>query len=158
MLNKLMKTSFKSFVTIEVTHNLKRDDKMKVLVVGANGQVGKHLVEKIQNSESIQAKAMIRKAEQAKYFEDLGAETVLVDLEDETSKITEAAKGVDAVVFTAGSGPSTGPDKTMLIDLDGAVKTIDATKEAGVNRFIMVSSFETDRKAINACFFSSINC
>src|SRR5690625_3770316 len=39
---------------------------MKVLVVGANGQVGKHLVEKIQNSESIQAKAMIRKAEQAK--------------------------------------------------------------------------------------------
>src|SRR5690625_5472200 len=70
---------------------------MKVLVVGANGQVGKHLVEKIQNSESIQAKAMIRKAEQAKYFEDLGAETVLVDLEDETSKITEAAKGVDAV-------------------------------------------------------------
>src|SRR5699024_10930204 len=27
-------------------------------------------------------------------------------------------------------------------------KTIDATKEAGVNRFIMVSSFETDRKAI----------
>ena len=121
---------------------------MKVLVVGANGQVGKHLVEKIQNSESIQAKAMIRKAEQAKYFEDLGAETVLVDLEDETSKITEAAKGVDAVVFTAGSGPSTGPDKTMLIDLDGAVKTIDATKEAGVNRFIMVSSFETDRKAI----------
>src|SRR5690625_5344607 len=97
MLNKLMKTSFKSFVKIEVTHNLKRDDKMKVLVVGANGQVGKHLVEKIQNSESIQAKAMIRKVEQAKYFEDLGAETVLVDLEDETSKITEAAKGVDAV-------------------------------------------------------------
>src|SRR5699024_12478313 len=52
------------------------------------------------------------------------------------------------VVFTAGSGPSTGPDKTMLIDLDGAVKTIDATKEAGVNRFNMVSSFEIDRKAI----------
>src|SRR5690625_4085049 len=95
---------------------------------------------------------MIRKAEQAKYFEDLGAETISVDLEDETSKITEAAKGVDAVVFTAGSGPTTGPDKTMLIELDGAVKTIDATKEAGVNRFIMVSSFETDRKAVQEDF------
>src|SRR5690625_2894322 len=121
---------------------------MKVLDVGANGQVGKHLVEKIQNSESIQAKAMIRKAEQAKYFEDLGAETVLVDREEETSKITEAAKGVVAVVFTAGSVQSTGPDKTMLIDLDGAVKTSDATKEADVNRFIMVSSLEIYLKSI----------
>src|SRR5699024_12073222 len=90
----------------------------------------------------------IHKLEQVKYLENLDSKTVLVDIEDETSKITEAAKGVDAVVFTAGSGPSTGPDKTMLIDLDGAVKTIDATKEAGVNRFIMVSSFETDRKSI----------
>ncbi len=121
---------------------------MKVLIIGANGQIGKHLVNLIQASETIKAKAMIRKTEQAKYFEDLGVETVLVDLEAETKKITEAAKDVDAVVFTAGSGPSTGPDKTMLIDLDGAVKTIEATKEAGVKRFILISSFETDRKAI----------
>jgi len=121
---------------------------VKVLIVGANGQVGKHLVKMIQQSETITAKAMIRKTEQAKFFEDLNAETIVVDLEDETKKITEAAKDVDAVVFTAGSGPSTGPDKTMLIDLDGAVKTIEATKDAGVNRFIMISSFETDRKAI----------
>lgn len=121
---------------------------MKVLIVGANGQIGKHLVKMIQSSETIEAKAMIRNAEQAKFFEDLGAETVLVDLEEDTDQITKAAKNVDAVVFTAGSGPNTGPDKTMLIDLDGAVKTIEATKAAGVNRFIMISSFETDRAAI----------
>lgn len=121
---------------------------MKVLIVGANGQIGKDLVRMIQNSETIKAKAMIRKTEQAKFFEDLNAETVVVNLEDETKQITEAAKDVDTVVFTAGSGPSTGPDKTMLIDLDGAVKTIEATIEAGVKRFIMISSFETDRAAI----------
>lgn len=45
-------------------------------------------------------------------------------------------------------GPKTGKDKTIMVDLDGAVKTIEATKKAGVKRFVMVSSFDTTRKAI----------
>ena len=121
---------------------------MKVLVVGANGQIGKHLVSFIQKSYDLQAKAMIRKEEQASYFKELGADTAIVDLEGEIDDIAEAAKDVDAVVFTAGSGPKTGKDKTIMVDLDGAVKTIEATKKAGVKRFVMVSSFDTTRKAI----------
>ncbi|WP_027955631.1 SDR family oxidoreductase [Halobacillus kuroshimensis] len=121
---------------------------MKVLVVGANGQVGKHLVQNIQYHDDIEAVAMIRKEEQASYFKDLGADTVIVDLEDETEKIAEAFDGVDAVVFTAGSGPNTGPDKTVMIDLDGAVKTMEAAKQKGVSRYVMVSSFDTTREAI----------
>lgn len=121
---------------------------MKVLVVGANGQIGKHLTSYIQASDRSLTKAMIRKQEQANFFEDLGAETVLVDLEDSVEKIAEAAEGVDAVVFTAGSGPKTGKDKTLMIDLDGAIKTIEATEKAGVKRFVMVSSFDTTREAI----------
>ncbi|WP_173917681.1 SDR family oxidoreductase [Halobacillus sp. Marseille-Q1614] len=123
---------------------------MKVLVVGANGQIGKHLVSFIQENDSLEAKAMIRKEEQASYFENLGAETTIVDLEDDIESITKAAEGVDAVVFTAGSGPNTGPDKTILIDLDGAVKTIKAAEAAGVKRFVMISSFDTTREAIQA--------
>ncbi|WP_079525729.1 SDR family oxidoreductase [Halobacillus hunanensis] len=123
---------------------------MKVLVVGANGQIGKHLVSFIQDSDNLEAKAMIRKQEQASFFEDLGAETAVVDLEKDIETIAKAAEGVDAVVFTAGSGPHTGPDKTILIDLDGAVKTMKAAKAAGVKRFIMVSSFDTTREAIQA--------
>jgi|SRR5690625_172700 len=123
---------------------------MKVLVVGANGQIGKHLVTMIQKSETLEARAMIRDQGQASFFEDLGAETVVVDLEHDTDTIKKAVDGVDAVVFTAGSGPHTGPDKTMLIDLDGAVKTVKATESAGVKRFIMISSFDTRRKAIQA--------
>nr|WP_289038998.1 SDR family oxidoreductase [uncultured Allobacillus sp.] len=121
---------------------------MKVLVVGANGQIGKHLVSFIQETDDLQAKAMIRKEEQASYFTELGAETAVVNLEGEIEDIAEAAKDVDAVVFTAGSGPKTGKDKTIMVDLDGAVKTIEATKKAGVKRFVMVSSFDTTRQAI----------
>lgn len=121
---------------------------MKVLVVGSNGQIGKHVVSLLQDSNNFEAKAMIRKQEQVSYFEDLGAETALVDLEGEIENIAKAAEGVDAVVFTAGSGGHTGKDKTVMIDLDGAVKTVEAAKQAGVKRFVMISSFDTRRKAI----------
>ncbi|MFC2949643.1 SDR family oxidoreductase [Virgibacillus sediminis] len=120
---------------------------VKTLIVGANGKIGKHLVRKIVEGGH-EARAMIRKEEQAPYFEDLGAETAIIDLEDSVDEIRKAAEGVDAVVFTAGSGPNTGKDKTILIDLDGAVKTVEAAQAAGVERFVLVSSFDTSREAI----------
>lgn len=121
---------------------------MKVLVVGANGQIGKHLISFIGKEDDLEARAMIRKQEQASFFEEVGAETAVVDLEKDIETIAKAAEGVDAVVFTAGSGPHTGKDKTIMIDLDGAVKTIEAAKAAGVKRFVMISSFDTRRQAI----------
>jgi uncharacterized protein YbjT (DUF2867 family) len=124
-----------------------RVEVMKILVVGANGQIGKQLVAQIQERNDLQARAMIRN-EEAAYFKDIGAEIALADLEDDVDSIAKAAKGADAIVFTAGSGPHTGKDKTIMIDLDGAVKTVEAAKEAGVKRFVMVSSFDTTRKAI----------
>ncbi|WP_088006072.1 SDR family oxidoreductase [Indiicoccus explosivorum] len=123
---------------------------MKVLVAGANGQIGKHLVKFIQEDGNLEARAMIRSEEQAPYFNGLGAEVAVVDLQDDVDVIAKAAEGADAVVFTAGSGPHTGPDKTLMIDLDGAVKTIEAAKRANVKRFVMVSSFSTDREAIQS--------
>lgn len=103
----------------------------------------------------MEAKAMIRSKEQASFFEELGAETVVADLEESVDSIAKAAEDIDAVVFTAGSGGHTGKDKTVMVDLDGAVKTIEATKSAGVKRFVMISSFDTTREAIleaNASF------
>lgn len=121
---------------------------MKVLIVGANGQIGKYLVSFIQSSANLKAKAMIRNEEQAAYFEFLNVDTVVADLEQDIDTIAKAAEGVDAIVFTAGSGAHTGKDKTIMVDLDGAVKTIEAAKVAGVKRFIMISSFDTRREAI----------
>ncbi|HLR63379.1 MAG TPA: SDR family oxidoreductase [Lentibacillus sp.] len=120
----------------------------KILVAGANGQIGKHLVTLIQKSDNLEAKAMIRNREQASFFENLGAETVVVDLEEGADAIAKAAKNVDAVVFTAGSGGHTGKDKTIMVDLDGAVKTVEAAKSANVKRFVLISSFDTTREAI----------
>lgn len=113
---------------------------MNILVVGANGQIGKHLVSKIQDTNEHTAIAMVRNEDQISQFESQGAKTALVDLEGSIDDIARAAKGADAVVFTAGSGGHTGADKTMMIDLDGAIKTMEAAKQAGVKRFVIVSA------------------
>ncbi|WP_394141663.1 SDR family oxidoreductase [Cytobacillus oceanisediminis] len=119
---------------------------MKVLIVGANGQIGKQLVKLINESSDHTARAMIRKAEQAEEFEKMGVETAVSSLEGTVEKLAEAAKGCDAIIFTAGSGGHTGYDKTLLIDLDGAVKTIEAAEQAGINRFVMVSAIQANNR------------
>ena len=119
---------------------------MKVFVVGANGQIGQHLVHLLQESNEHTVRAMIRNEEQAKAFETMGVETRLADLEGSVEEIVEAARGCDAFVFTAGSGGHTGADKTILIDLDGAAKSIEAATILGVKRFIMVSAIHANKR------------
>lgn len=119
---------------------------MKVLVVGANGQIGKFLVGLLSESRKHSVRAMIRKEEQKEYFENIGVETVVQSLEDSVEQLAQASKGCDAVVFTAGSGGSTGSDQTLLIDLDGAAKTVEAAEQSGIDRFIMVSSLQAHNR------------
>jgi len=109
---------------------------MKILIIGANGQIGKRLTKLLADSNH-HIRAMVRKEEQRPGLEALGAEVVPGDLEGD---FDHALDGCDAVVFTAGSGPSTGADKTILIDMWGAMKTMDACINKSVKRFIMVSS------------------
>ena len=44
-------------------------------------------------------------------------------------------------------GGKTGDDKTLAIDLDGAVKAMEAADKAGVKRFVMVSALHTDTRS-----------
>ncbi|MBP1970246.1 uncharacterized protein YbjT (DUF2867 family) [Virgibacillus natechei] len=119
---------------------------MKVLVIGANGQIGKHIVDQLQSSNDHTVKAMVRKIEQAETLKESGIEAVVTNLEGSVDGITEAAKGCDAVIFTAGSGGSTGADKTILIDLDGAVKSVEAAEQVGAKRFIMISAIQSNNR------------
>lgn len=119
---------------------------MKVLVVGSNGQIGQHLIQLLKASNDHTVRAMVRNKEQADTFVQQGVETVLADLEGTVDSIATAAKGCDAIVFTAGSGGKTGDDKTLLIDLDGAGKTIEAAEKAGIDRFIMVSAIQANNR------------
>ncbi|KIH70328.1 SDR family oxidoreductase [Salinicoccus roseus] len=113
---------------------------MKVLVIGANGQVGHQLVEKLKD-KGHQPVAMVRKEEQVEQFKEKGIDTVLGDLQKDFS---HAFEGVDSVVFAAGSGGDTGADMTVLIDQEGAIESVDNAEKAGVKHFVMLSSMGAD--------------
>jgi len=119
---------------------------VKVCVIGANGQIGRKLVTLLQESNEHEVRAFVRTEEQVSELKQNGVEAVLGNLEGTTEQLAEAMKGCDAVVFTAGSGGKTGFDKTLLIDLDGAVKTIEAAEQVGVERFIMVSAIQAHNR------------
>ncbi|MES1926722.1 SDR family oxidoreductase [Salinisphaera sp. T31B1] len=114
---------------------------MKVLIAGAHGQIGQRLVRRMAKS-SHQARAMVRRADQVDEMSRLGAaETVVADLEGDCS---QALAGCEAVVFTAGSGGHTPPEKTDDVDRRGAISLIDQAVTAGVRRFLIVSSMNAD--------------
>jgi uncharacterized protein YbjT (DUF2867 family) len=46
----------------------------------------------------------------------------------------------DAIVFAAGAGPGSGPERKQTVDLGAAVKCVEAAQELGVDRFVIVSS------------------
>ncbi len=110
----------------------------KILVVGASGQIGRLLVHKLL-ATGHHVVASIRRADKAAELEQAGAEVRVVDLESELGSL---CKGIDIVVFTAGSGSSTGKDKTLMVDLWGAVQCIRNAKQHQVAHFIMISALK----------------
>lgn len=77
---------------------------MNVLVIGANGKIGRLLVEKLAMEKGFFVRAMVRKAEQVSELEKLGAKPIIADLKKD---FHYAYDEIEAVIFTAGSGGHT---------------------------------------------------
>ena len=114
---------------------------MTVLVIGANGGIGKRFC-RLAAETDVPVRAMVRDPSQEGYFRELGLDTVSADLEE--ADLSRVFEGCRQVIFTAGSGPHTGPDKTLLVDLYGAIRAADYAVEQGLERFLMVSALRAD--------------
>ena len=114
---------------------------MKTLVIGSHGKIGRILCRKAA-AHGLELRAMVRDASQASELAGPSAEVVEGDLEGE---FADAFVGCDRVVFTAGSGGHTGGDKTLLVDLYGAIRAIELSEERGIEHFVMVSALRADR-------------
>ena len=111
-----------------------------ILVLGANGKIGRLFCEEAARA-GLPVRAMVRSEEQREFFKERNVEVVLGDLEGDFDHTLE---GCDRVVFTAGSGGHTAADKTMLVDLYGAIRAIEASEAGGVDHFVMVSAARAD--------------
>jgi uncharacterized protein YbjT (DUF2867 family) len=111
-----------------------------ILVIGANGSTGRLISKLLRDSTDFKPFAMIRKEIQKPFFENQGIETVLGDLEEDFS---HAFKGMNKVIFAAGSGGATSDEKTTLIDQNGAIKAIQHAEASKLTKFVMLSSMGT---------------
>ncbi|MQS76301.1 SDR family oxidoreductase [Companilactobacillus halodurans] len=120
---------------------------MKVLIIGAHGKVGHLLIGELQ-SRNIDFVAGLRSQEQIKAYNENNIETQFIDLTASLDDIKDSieASGADVIVFSAGAGGA-GYDKTIEIDLDGAIKTMMVAETIGIKRYIMVSSLFSDNRS-----------
>jgi len=107
---------------------------MDVVIAGAHGQVARHLL-RLLTDRGDRVRGLIRNPEHAPDLEAFGAEPVICDMEAEDD-LSSFVEGADAVVFAAGAGPGSGPERKRTVDLGAAVKLM----EAGVKRYVMVSA------------------
>ncbi|WP_461227137.1 NAD(P)H-binding protein [Lacticaseibacillus suihuaensis] len=139
---------------------------MKILVIGATGRVGQALCEQlVAQGDDVVAAARhperltgggaavgdgvapspVPAASAAESPAAAGRGTLTplaLDLHAPVATLAQAMAGVDAVIFTAGSR---GAD-LIGTDLDGAIQTMQAAEQAGVARYVMLSTiFSLDR-------------
>jgi uncharacterized protein YbjT (DUF2867 family) len=93
-------------------------------------------------------RSLIRNPDHAGDVEAAGGEPVVCDIEQaDENAVASASAGADAVVFAAGAGPGSGPERKWTVDHGGAVKLIAAAQANGTGRYVMVSSYGADAEA-----------
>ncbi len=112
----------------------------KVLVTGATGFVGSHIVRKLLNLGH-QVRILRRKTSSVKMVEGLAVETAIGDVTDRDS-VFEAVKGCEAVFHVAGHVSFWKGNNALQkrINVDGTRHVVEACLKHGVGRMVHTSS------------------
>ena len=115
------------------------DPRFTVVIAGAHGKIGRRLGG-LLTADGHAVRGLIRNPDHAADLEAIGVTPLVHDLERDDPDLADAVRGADAVVFAAGAGPGSGPERKLTMDRDGAIRLIEACRQTGVRRYIMVSA------------------
>lgn len=114
----------------------------RIILFGGHGKVAL-LLEPLLAERGDSVTAVIRNPDQAAAVQAAGATPLVADIEAlDTAGLAELISGHDAVVWSAGAGGGN-PARTRAVDHEAAVRSMDAAKQAGVDRYVMVSYFRS---------------
>src|SRR5581483_5029868 len=112
----------------------------RVVIIGGHGKVALHLA-RILSDRGDEVTSVFRNPGHSDDVAATGATPVVADIEYlDTDALAYLLAGHEAVVFSAGAGGGN-PARTYAVDRDAAIRVIDAARQAGVRRFVMVSYF-----------------
>ena len=118
----------------------------KVLLIGATGQLGTAVFQKLAQSGQYDIRILIREDSQYEHLMSAEPEIVFGDLKDGKS-VHEAVEGSEIIITTANSAaPRKKEDTFYDVDIMGYQTLIDAAKIFGVKQFIYTSINPGDPK------------
>ncbi|CAK9436485.1 uncharacterized protein LODBEIA_P10430 [Lodderomyces beijingensis] len=114
-----------------------------VIIFGAHGLIGQQLIKLISQKPPLKATAVVRNETQAQAIANSNVTTTYLTLDQASvADISQVIKGHDAVVITVGSR-----GKNLLqVDLDGVVKTFEASVDAKVRRLVLISAVRAENR------------
>jgi nucleoside-diphosphate-sugar epimerase len=116
------------------------EERQLVLVTGANGFVGSHLVEALLN-QGYAVRCMVRRSSDLVFLRDLPVEWAYASLEEKAS-LRQACSGVDAVCHLAALTRALDEETFKRINTQGTLDLAEACMEEApdLKRFLFVSS------------------
>ncbi|MDP3789429.1 MAG: NAD-dependent epimerase/dehydratase family protein [Candidatus Omnitrophota bacterium] len=112
---------------------------MLVFITGATGFIGSHLAERLV-SKGHKIRCLVRETSDISCLSPLNAELVTVDMGD-AEGLRIALKGTDIVYHCAGVvGEWLSKEEAQRVNIAGTKNLLDASADAGVKRFVHVSS------------------
>src|SRR4051794_25465940 len=120
---------------------------MDIVIAGGHGRIALDL-ERLLANAGHRVRGLIRTPDQGADLQAAGAEPVLADLEAlDVDALAQLLGHADAIVFAAGAGAGSGPQRKWTVDYAGAVKLMEVARRNGGGRYVIVSSMGADPEA-----------
>lgn len=120
---------------------------MRVVIAGGHGQIALRLT-KLLAADGHSVVGLVRNPAHEADIAAAGGEAAVLDLESaEVEAVAKVLAGADVAIFSAGAGPGSGNERKDTVDRGAAALLADAAEQAGVRRYLQVSSINADRAA-----------
>jgi uncharacterized protein YbjT (DUF2867 family) len=117
---------------------------MQVVIVGGHSRIAL-LLTGLLSRQGHAVVGTVRHEGQGNDVVTVGGTPLVLDIETVGVRaLAESLSGADAVVFAAGAGYGSTTGEKEAIDRDGPILLANAAEQAGVNRYVLISSMGAD--------------